>query len=1368
MSKKTRRRTPFVVSTSLYVCLAAAAPAAQAQTTPKRLSDWLLEQPYTPNAYLPGLSWRVAGEVPAQHVLRQELLQYLAGADSKKTANTQDIARLRAWISSLPVTGRVPVSNADVRWLQANPVRDPVLMSGHTVVLPSRPATVTLIKGDGARCAVTHAAGHEASAYLAACKVTTADWAWIAQPDGRMQRFGVAAWNREVQSEPAPGAWIWAPARHLGWSDEFAEQLIAFLATQGPAPDPGSPAKLHAQTAAATPKQRPPSAAGGSAQGYRAGSETVDSSVQSVQREPPIANLPSAPAARSRSAGISAGDWGSVGLLQTPTARMYDAGHFIFSYGRVQPYLRGNIFFQPLDWLETGFRYTNVENRLYGPANFSGTQTYKDKSIDFKARLWPESAYLPQIAVGVRDAAGTGLYSGEFVVANKRTEMLDWSLGLGWGYLAGQARSNNFAQGGNFSIKNYFKGTPKPFGGVQYQTPLEKLTLKLEYDSNNYQNEPQANNQKRRSPWNFGLVYKAAKSVDITLGVERGNTLMLGIALHTQLDGLSTPKASDPPALPFNEARPQQPPKDWATTAQAIKAQTNWSVTSIEAGPRALRLDLDAGGATYWRAAVDKVAAVLHRDAPDAIDHFVLKYRVRGLEVAEHVIDRDAWVRPQTQPLPPQEQPSAVIARPPSKPEAQGNVLHTATKPGFTHNLRLGYGQTIGGPDAFVLFQVYAQESARLWLRDDTWIDGSLRLRLADNYGKFKQGANNGTLPRVRTFLKEYLTTARVTVPDLKITHVGQFTDNQYYSIYGGYLEEMFAGVGGEWLYRPFAGRLALGIDANVVKQRNFNQDLGFNKAGAQTGYRTATGHATLYWDTGWNDIRASLAVGRYLAGDSGATLTLARTFKNGVRMGAFATKTNVSAEQFGEGSFDKGIFLGIPFDALLTRTTGSVANVVWKPLTRDGGSLLSRTSLYGITGARDGRLLETKPPPLPNEALIPADHRESWTPKSAGPARDTRAAQKPSAAEFSSATARQERITEALYQQGYRNITLDYNQSNQLMVGLANDTIAPASHAVGRAARTILALAPLETREIKITFATRTDPAVSYAFFDLDRLNRYFSGSVSADELSNFVTVTYINPAARQTNPLERFDDLNPEAKVPIFSAVVPDTVSAKRVANDFANAGRTALDTNWMQMGVIGAGAILAGSAMDKRAFRFAQDHQNNRVIKNNAKVGNALPWIGLVGAGLVALDGSDPKRSRTGFAAAEAGASALLLSTGLKYAFGRSRPEDGLGTHHFNSFSAGNSNSSFPSRHASVAWAVATPFALEYDMPWLYVLPALTTLGRVGSREHWVSDAVAGSLLGYGLGRLFWESSRADNRYAPRVGVTRNGITLAWETP
>ena len=70
------------------------------------------------------------------------------------------------------------------------------------------------------------------------------------------------------------------------------------------------------------------------------------------------------------------------------------------------------------------------------------------------------------------------------------------------------------------------------------------------------------------------------------------------------------------------------------------------------------------------------------------------------------------------------------------------------------------------------------------------------------------------------------------------------------------------------------------------------------------------------------------------------------------------------------------------------------------------------------------------------------------------------------------------------------------------------------------------------------------------------------------------------------------------------------------------------------------------------------------------------------------------------------------------------------------------------------------------LEYDAPWLYGVAGLTNLARIGSRQHWVSDTVAGSLLGYGIGRIFWESSRAPGRGRPNVLLDPSGIKLSWD--
>lgn len=230
MSDRKLTLTPFffhgriAAAAALFASALAAASTAHGQDTPKRLSDWLLEQPYSPNAYPLGLSWRVPEEKASQELLKRDLLQSLSGVERKVTADPDAVRRLREWLQMLPVTGRVPVPVADARWLQANPARDPLLESHHTVVMPKRPGSVTVVTGKGERCAVAHSYGSKAAAYLKACSPETAgraDWAWIAQPDGRVQRFGIALWNRETQDEPAPGAWIWGPAHDEGWTELF-------------------------------------------------------------------------------------------------------------------------------------------------------------------------------------------------------------------------------------------------------------------------------------------------------------------------------------------------------------------------------------------------------------------------------------------------------------------------------------------------------------------------------------------------------------------------------------------------------------------------------------------------------------------------------------------------------------------------------------------------------------------------------------------------------------------------------------------------------------------------------------------------------------------------------------------------------------------------------------------------------------------------------------------------------------------------------------------------------------------------------------------------------------------------------------------
>lgn len=144
--------------------------------------------------------------------------------------------------------------------------------------------------------------------------------------------------------------------------------------------------------------------------------------------------------------------------------------------------------------------------------------------------------------------------------------------------------------------------------------------------------------------------------------------------------------------------------------------------------------------------------------------------------------------------------------------------------------------------------------------------------------------------------------------------------------------ESMYAGLSTEVLWKPVNSRFALGAEVNRLRQRDFDQDLGLRA------YQVTTGHLSAYYDLG-RGYHTQLDLGRYLAGDWGGTLRLDREFSNGWRVGAYATLTDVSASEFGEGSFDKGIMVTIPLDHVFGRPVGRKTEALLQPILRDGGA---------------------------------------------------------------------------------------------------------------------------------------------------------------------------------------------------------------------------------------------------------------------------------------------------------------------------------------------------------------------------------------------------------------------------------------------
>ena len=123
--------------------------------------------------------------------------------------------------------------------------------------------------------------------------------------------------------------------------------------------------------------------------------------------------------------GVLASDYGTTGLIDIPTARFDEDGIFAVAASTDERHRQFSITYQATPWLQGTFRYTGFNDFFHW-----------DRNYEVKVRLWEEELLLPQVAVGIRDIVGTGIFGSEYIVANKQLGRSDITFGVGWGRLA--------------------------------------------------------------------------------------------------------------------------------------------------------------------------------------------------------------------------------------------------------------------------------------------------------------------------------------------------------------------------------------------------------------------------------------------------------------------------------------------------------------------------------------------------------------------------------------------------------------------------------------------------------------------------------------------------------------------------------------------------------------------------------------------------------------------------------------------------------------------------------------------------------------------------------------------------------------------
>ncbi|SOC21238.1 YjbH domain-containing protein [Rhodobacter maris] len=651
--------------------------------------------------------------------------------------------------------------------------------------------------------------------------------------------------------------------------------------------------------------------------------------------------------AQERGLGWGYNSYGIPGIIDMPSALGREDAEIGLSSSHFAGQTRNTFTFQISDRLSASFRYALMHD--IRPNFGSVASNYYDRSFSVQYRFIDEANCMPAAAVGLNDLVGTGIYAGEYVVATKTfSPKVRASLGLGWGRLGSfggfsnplGALASSFktrpapagGMGGTFQPSAWFRGDAALFGGVEWR-PNDRWRLIAEYSSDDYSREDQAFSHK--SPFNFGVDYRYSERTTMSARYLYGSEI--GVQFTYSFNPKHPPNgsgldAAPPPVVPraalAGPALGIEAP-DLIASARSALAAEGLALEGLERDGTTLRIQIANDRYAISSQAVGRAARVLTHIAPVAVERFDVRLSANGMPVSSVLLRRADMEALEFDSV------ASDLMRARSRitnaPEALAD--NAGRYPKFRYGFEPYLTPSLFDPDAPMRADLGVAATMRFEPMAGLVFSGWLQQKAVGNLDQTIRPSTS-VLPHVRSDGYLYYKGSDTALTELTAAYYFRPGADLYGRVTVGLLERMYGGVSSELLWKPQNSRLALGAEVNWVKQRSFDKMFGFRA------YDVATGHLSAYYQFN-NGYSGQLDIGRYLADDTGATLTLAREFDNGWKVATFATLTNVSATTFGEGSFDKGITLTIPIDWIIGKPQRKAITTTIRPVQRDGGARL-------------------------------------------------------------------------------------------------------------------------------------------------------------------------------------------------------------------------------------------------------------------------------------------------------------------------------------------------------------------------------------------------------------------------------------------
>jgi len=663
--------------------------------------------------------------------------------------------------------------------------------------------------------------------------------------------------------------------------------------------------------------------------------------------------------------------FGQIGIIQLPSGESSKEGNINFIFNDNDIYRHGALTISPFNWMEASYFYYRPSDITWkGSPKKPGS--YLDKGFNVKfSNYWDK--YKLHLAVGLDDFAGTGWFSKEYLAATHNFESFKMTLGIGWGKFVGNEAyknplsyiSNRFARRGNRELSqggtpqygNWFRGPVSYFGGIEYFIPnFHGSKFKIEYDPFNYvtglSSQPfipaglNFDLRKKKSDINFGFSIPLKDYFTLDLSFIKGDTLNITFIVGTDLSRRTRTIKSeraivkdsgkgDSSKMKFYEDLIYNlNSKDiYLQTAQIdsenkkLKVAVNQAVYSNQIQPASIitqlaynlklkhLIDIDSVEITSINAGIELNKIKIPIKFGDNYDTVPIELVAKQSEIKSG--DNDSFKLNEFRPI---------LNFP--------NSFTTFSPDLVTH---------VGDPKKFFFKGLILRIDNETQFSRRTMLTTTANINLINDFDE-KRNFPDSKLPNVRTDIVSYLQESTNYLSRLQLDSFFNPKKEIFAKFSAGILEDMYGGAGMEFLYKPFERNYSIGIEGYYVKKRAFDRRFDF------LDYKTATGHLSLNYHFPELGFLGTLSYGKYLAGDVGFTLDISRRLLSGFRAGFFFTRTNVSADLFGEGSFDKGFYFQIPLDLITGKPSPGYSNFRLTPLTRDGGQkLMPGNDLIGL-----------------------------------------------------------------------------------------------------------------------------------------------------------------------------------------------------------------------------------------------------------------------------------------------------------------------------------------------------------------------------------------------------------------------------------